>query len=93
MHRLLPPLCLLLALATAVAGFSLLARGAPEPSVEQHQAAAAGDDQYREALEAELRRQQLKRKVLLGCLFAGSGLLIVTAFLTMRPAESRRRRS
>ena len=88
MHRFLPPLCLVLALAMAVAGFGVLAAGAPEPSVELHRAAAEGDDPYREALETQLRRQQLKRKVLMGCLFSGSGLLIVAALLTMRPAHT-----
>lgn len=86
MHGLLPPFCLFLALMLAVCGFVLLAMGAPEPSVEQHRAAAAGDDQYREVLEADLKHQQMKRKVLLACLFVGSGVLAAAALLTMRPA-------
>ncbi len=88
MHRLIPPLCLLMALAMAVVGFGLWAVDAPEPPTELHRAAAEGDDQYRDALEAQLRREQLRRKLLLGCLFVGCGVFVVAAFLAMRPAES-----
>jgi hypothetical protein len=71
-----------------IAGFGVWAIDAPQPGVELHRAGAAGDEQYRQALEAQLRRRQLKRTVLLVCLFLGSGILIVTAFVAMRPAES-----
>ncbi len=88
MQRLLPPLCLLMALAMAVVGFGVWAVEAPQPSVELHRAGASGDEQYRDALEAQLRRQQLNRKILLACLFVGSGVFVAAAFLAMRPAES-----
>ena len=86
MHRILPPLCLLLALAMAVVGFALWAVDPPEANVELHRARASGDEQYREVLEAELRRRQWTRNLLLGCLFVGSGVFAVTAFVGMRPA-------
>jgi hypothetical protein len=90
MHRFVPPLCFLLALAMAVAGFALWAVEPPQPSAEMHQAGASGDEQYHEALQSQLHRRQLQRKVLLACLFAGSGALIVTGFLTMKPPHERR---
>ena len=91
MHRMLPPLCLLLALALAIAGFAMLAVEPPKANVDLHRAAAARDEQLREALEEELRRRQRHRKLLVGALFVGSGLAVVAAFLTMQPAEGRRR--
>ena len=88
MRRLVSPLCLVMALALAIAAFALWAVEPPQPGVEMHRAGAIGDDQYREALEDRLERRQLKRKVLLVCLAVGSGVLIVAAFLAMRPAEA-----
>ncbi len=92
MDRLIPPLCLFLALAMLVAGFAVWAIGAPEPNVDLHRAIVSGDEEYRDVLEAQLLRRQLQRKLLMGCLFAGSGVMTVTAFLSMRPAEARRSR-
>ncbi len=91
MYRLLPPLCLVLALAMAITGFALLATGPPEPNVDLHRATASGDEPSREVLQAELHRQQLQRKLLLGCLFAGSAVMIATAFVTMQPTAADRR--
>ena len=89
---MLPPLCLLLALALAIAGFAMLAVDPPEATVELHRATAAGDDPLRDAIEEKLHRQQLTRKLVLAALFVGSGLAVVAAFLTMQPAEGRRKR-
>lgn len=88
MNRLLPPLCLLLALAMLVVGFGLLAVEPPEASVELHHARVTGDEQYQEVLEAQLRRRQRIRTALLVCLFGGSALFAVLGFVTMRPTGS-----
>jgi len=93
MRRLVPPLCLLLALAMGVAGFALWAVERPQPGIDLHRARVSGDQQYRELLEAQLQRQRWTRNLVLGCLFAGSGGLTVIAFLTMEPAERRRNRA
>jgi hypothetical protein len=85
--RILPPLCLLLALAMLIAGFTLLAVGSPEASVELHAARVSGDEAYQDVLEASLARRQLARKVLVVSLFAGSGLMTVLAFLSMSPSR------
>ncbi len=90
MNAVLPPVCLILALAMLVAGFGLLAVDPPQPTVEMHRAGAEGDEQYYEALEEQLRHRQLRRTVLLVCLFTGSGIMVVTAFLTMRPTKGHR---
>ncbi len=87
MNAVLPPVCLILALAMLVAGFGLLAVEPPQPTVEMHRARAAGDEQYYEAFEVQLHRRQLHRKVLLACLFTGSGIMVVTAVLSMRPTK------
>jgi hypothetical protein len=89
MDRFVPPLCFLLALAMLISGFALWAVDAPEADVRLHRARLSGDPQLRDKLEADLRRHQRTRNVLLACLFVGSGVLTVTAFATMRPAESR----
>ena len=39
---------------------------------------------------ASLANDSGGRKMLMGCLFAGSAAMVVTAFLTMRPAEKLR---
>ena len=88
MHRIIPPICLLLALTMVVLGFGVWALAPPEANVALHRARAAGDDQHREVFEADLRHQQLKRKLLVGCLFAAGAALVATAFLSMRPAEN-----
>lgn len=88
MNGLIPPICLLLALAMAVFGFGVWALAPPEADVALHRARAAGDEQHREVLEAGLHREQWQRKLLIGCLFTGSAALVVTAFLSMRPAEN-----
>ena len=89
MHRLLPPLCLLLALGLLITGFAIHAIEPPQASVELHRARVNGNDQYRDVLEAQLQRRQWGRKTLVGCLFAGSGLMVIVAFLTMAPSGNR----
>ncbi len=54
MSRVIPPLCLLLTVLLLVAGFALLAREKPQPSIRLHEATASGDEERRELLEAEL---------------------------------------
>ena len=88
MRNLIPPLCLFLALAMLVAGFAIWAVGAPEEKVELHAARVAGDDALTEVLEAQFAQKKRTRLLLLGCLFGGSGLMVVIAFLSMRPSGS-----
>ena len=90
MHHILPPLCLLLAIAMLVAGFCLWLLEPPQATVELHRAGASGDELYREALETQLRDRQRNRKVLVGALFAGGVLMVVVAFLAMRPQTGNR---
>ena len=87
MRNLLSPLCLLLALAMIIAGFAMWSVGAPQAGVDLHHARAAGDEDYEEALEAQLARRQWSRRVLLGGLFAGSLMMTVLAFLVMPQAK------
>ena len=68
-----------------IAGFAIWAVEAPEEAIELHQARVVGDDALRDVLEAQLAQQQLARKTLLGCLFGGSVLMVVLAFLSMKP--------
>ena len=86
MRNLLPPLCLLLALAMVITAFAVWAVEPPAASVELHRARAAGDEDMRDVLEGKLKRQQFARQVLLGCLFAGSCVMTFAAFATMRPS-------
>ena len=88
MHRFVPPLCLFVAFAMLIAGFTLWAVDPPQPSVELHRARVEADEQYRDLLEDQLSWQRLKRKVLLGALFGGSVFFAATAMLTMRGAEA-----
>ena len=67
-----------------IAGFSVWSVDAPEAGVELHQALAAGDEDYRQALEAKLARDQRSRWLLIAGLFAGSILMTIIAFLAMR---------
>ena len=90
MNWLVPSFCFFLALVMLVCGFALWSTGPPEVNIELHQARLGDDDAYRELLEGQLGQRQRGRKMLTGCLFAGSAAMVVAAFLTMRPAEKRR---
>ncbi|MEO1525587.1 MAG: hypothetical protein AAFX06_09125 [Planctomycetota bacterium] len=84
---LLPPFCLLLALALAITGFSILAFGGPEASVSLHAARAEGDERVSKPMEANLKQRQTKRMVTIVGLFAGSAAMTAVAFASM--GESR----
>ncbi len=86
-NQLLPPFCLLVALATLIAAFALLAVGSPEASVELHSAVSSGDDQKSEVLKDQLADQQWAHTLLVGCLFAASVASAVAAFCAMRPTQ------
>lgn len=87
MRHVIPPFCLFLALAMLIAGFAIWAVESPEATTELHSARVSGDDALRDVLEAQLAKQQLARKTLLGCLFGGSVLMVLIAFLSMRPSS------
>ena len=79
---------MLLALAMLIVGFTHIAVGAPEDSVQLHQARAQGDELFTETLEKDLRRKRIERYTLIGLLLFGSGLMTVTAFRSMgRPSQ------
>jgi hypothetical protein len=90
MRKLLSPLCLLLALASLICGFAMVAQSEPEPSLELHRARVAGQEQYREVLEEDLARRRLSRKLAIGGLFASAVLFTAAAFFTMDPSGRRR---
>ena len=56
MRSVLPPLCLVVALATLIAGFAVLRYGAPEASTELHRVRSSGDEEPTQ-LRAEVTRQ------------------------------------
>ena len=72
-----------------IAGFALWAVEPPEAGVALHQARAAGNEGYEDALESRLKSRQWSRKVLLGSLFAGSLLMTFLAFLVMQETQHR----
>ena len=86
MSRVIPPLCLLLTVLLLVAGFALLAREKPQPSIRLHEATASGDEERRELLEAELEQQRLKRTVLIAAVFGLAIVSATTAFVAIRPS-------
>lgn len=89
---ILPPFCLLLALAMAITGFSMIAFGGPEASISLHQARATGDELTTNTLEDDLRKRQTSRMVMIGLLFAGSGAMTLIAFASMGgPSQNRQR--
>ena len=87
MSRVIPPLCLLLTVLLLVAGFALLAREKPQPSIRLHEATASGDEERRELLEAELEQQRLKRTVLIAAVFGLAIVTATTAFVAIRPSR------
>lgn len=90
LKAILPPFCLLLALAMAITGFSMLAFGAPEASISLHQARATGDELSTETLEEDLRQRQRSRIILIAALFAGSGAMTLVAFGSMSGPSNNR---
>lgn len=87
MHKALPPLCLLMALATAIAGFTLASLPQPQPSVELHEVTLGQDDQHRELLENKLRKDRNARTYLIAGLLTCSVVFVVAAFRSMRPSR------
>jgi hypothetical protein len=88
MHRVFPPLCFLLALAMLIAAFTLMSVDAPSMDADLHQAYATNDTARQEVLEASLKRRRMARKLLIGSLFAGAGIMTIVAFLTMVPSDA-----
>lgn len=85
-----PPFCLFMAIAMAVVGFSMLAFGGPEASVDLHHARANGDELATTTLEADLADRQLKRTTMIVLLFVGSGLMTAVAFGSIKgPSDNR----
>jgi len=71
---------LLLALAMAIVGFSMIAFGGPDASVNLHQARAAGDELATDTLEADLEQRQTHRVTMIVLLFVGSGVMTIVGF-------------
>lgn len=87
MNKVLPPLCLLMALASAIAGFTLVALPRPQPSVQLHEATLGQDDQHREVLENKLQKDRRIRTYLIAGLLTCSVVFVAGAFRAMRPAQ------
>ena len=88
LRAVFPPACLLLALALAIVGFSMLAFGAPEDTVSLHAARAAGDELSTEVLEADLEQRQTSRVMTIVLIFCGSGVMTLVAFGSMGGSSS-----
>ena len=86
MSRFVSHLCLLMAMAAAIAGFTFLLAGQPEPSIAFHRALAAGEEDYATALESRLSARRRARAALIVGLFVAGATLAAAAFLTMRPS-------
>ena len=87
MHKYLPLLCLLIALAMAIAGFTLASLPKPQPSVALHEATVGQDDQHRELLENRLRKDRRVRTYLIAGLLTFSVVFTVAGFRSMRPSR------
>ena len=85
MSRVVPPLCLVLALFLLISGFAVLATDRPQPSVELHRATAAADEQQREVLEEQLQNQRFRRTVAIFSIFGLAIVMGATAFVAMKP--------
>lgn len=82
-RSIVPPACLLLAISLAVVGFSMLAFGGPEVSLDLHQARVSGDELSQTTLEADLASRQTQRITMIVLLFVGSGIMTIVAFGSM----------
>lgn len=91
LKAILPPFCLLLALALAITGFAMIAFGGPEASISLHEARASGDELTTNTLEDDLNQRQTSRMVMIGGLFVGSGAMTLIAFASMSgPSRNRK---
>lgn len=90
MQGLVPPFCLLLALALAICGFVIWAREGPGAGTQLHVARMAGDENARGALESHLEQKQFERLILLGLLATASVTMTVLGFASMRRPQTRR---
>ncbi|KPL08998.1 hypothetical protein AMJ85_07380 [candidate division BRC1 bacterium SM23_51] len=87
MHKIMPPICLFLALTCVICGFVLLAMGEPEVDMALHRARIDGEEQYRQRLEERLEHRQLSHKLWIGGCFASAVLFTGAAFATMSPSR------
>jgi len=85
MHRILPPICLVLALLAIVAAFARWNAGSPEADMPLHIARVSGDEDARARLEEDLQARRRAHRLSVVGLFAASALLIAAAFVAMRP--------
>jgi len=85
--KIVPPFCFLLGLFNFIAAFALLVVDPPQPGMELHRARVEGDEQYRDLLEDQLERRQLRRNILICALFACSVLFPAAGFLAMQPSR------
>ena len=83
MKSILPPICLLLALALAITGFAVIAFGSPEETVSLYQARADGDERATTTLEDDLQHRQTSQTLMIAGLFVSSAVMTVTAFTSM----------
>ena len=84
MHEVVPPLCFLLAFTLFVTGFSLIAIGFPDASVELHQARASGDEMFTETLEADLQKRRFTHGTLITLSLVGSVFVTMAGFRAMQ---------
>ena len=68
--------------------FSLLAVGPPDAGIDLHQARAANDELFKDALESDLNRKQWTHSLLVAGLMASSVLMIVVGFQSMRKSKT-----
>ena len=89
-QRWLPPVCLVFALALAIAGFAVQSTAEPEPDMKLHRARVEGQEDYEARLEEDLERRKSARRALITALYGGAVAFAAAAFWTMSPAGGRR---
>ena len=87
MKRLVAPFCLVMCLALLITAFAMLSMESPQASIALHRARVTGDEQYRDALEADLEYRIWLRRGLIVALFVAAGALGVSAFFTVAGSD------
>jgi hypothetical protein len=87
MSNFVPPVCLVMALLSLIAGFAVVMVGPPDVGLELHRARVGSDEEYRLLLEGDMRRQRRQRQYLIAALVTSGLVFCAVAFLAMRPSK------
>lgn len=88
MHKILPPVCLAMAMIALICGIALFSSGGPEPGHQLRKAQINGPEDLRIKLEKDLESRQFRHTAFTIASFISAGLFATGAFVSMNPGRN-----